>query len=274
MAKVIGFDLEIARPFPEDGWDRSSPLGISCAATYGFDLDDIRVYHPSLNGLSYADEMNPENVRAMIDELVEMSHRKYIVTWNGLGFDFLVLAIESQDLEYQKKVADLAMRSIDPYFNMFCDMGYGIGLQKMADALGATGKLDGMHGSLAPYMWTGNPAGVSAEELGEVDNFAVAAGSIEAQELCLDYVKQDAKATYNVYKAIMNTRNIYWKTRKGTLSKKPWTPRHLHPWTPNDGVDRLLLCDESLNTREPDTSWMDSPRSRSDLMGWVYQYGD
>jgi len=46
MNGIIGFDLEIARPFPEDGWNRESSLGISCAATYSLDPNDIRVYHP------------------------------------------------------------------------------------------------------------------------------------------------------------------------------------------------------------------------------------
>ena len=210
----------------------------------------------------------------MIDDLIQMSHSKYIVTWNGLGFDFLVLAIESRDFEYKKKVANLALGSIDPFFNMFCDKGFGIGLQKMSQALGIKGKLEGMHGSLAPYMWTGNPAGISPEALEEVEHFLAEAGSIEAQEICLDYVKQDAKATYDVYRALARERHVHWTTQKGTTSKTPWTPRHLHPWTPGDPQDRLLVCDESLKVREPNTSWMDNPRSRSEFMGWTLQYED
>ncbi len=266
MVKIIGFDLEIARPFPEDGWDRNASLGISCAATYGANPDDIHVYHPALTGESYADEMNPASVQAMIDDLVRMSQNKHIVTWNGLGFDFLVLAIESHDFKYKQKVANLAMEHIDPYFNMLCDKGYGIGLQKMSDALHVMGKLEGMHGSLAPYMWTGNPTGVSPEALEEVARFWAVAGSMEAQEICLDYVKQDAKATYDIYQALMATRSVYWKTRNGTLSRYPWTPRHIG--------DRLYTCAESLKTRVPNTSWMDEPRTRSDIMGWTLQYGD
>ena len=266
MNGIIGFDLEIARPFPEDGWNRESSLGISCAATYSLDPNDIRVYHPKLNGESYADEMNPESVRAMIDELVQMSQDKYIVTWNGMGFDFLVLAIESKDFKYKRKAANLALTSIDPFFNMFCDRGFGIGLQKMSEAVGVRGKLEGMHGSLAPYMWTGNPTGVDPDAMLEVEHFMADAGSMEAQEICLDYVKQDARATYDVYQGILDARNVFWRTAKGTMSRKPWTPRLRG--------NRLYTCEESLKTREPNTSWMDNPRTRSDVMGWTLKYGD
>jgi len=267
MNGIIGFDLEIARPFPEDGWNRESSLGISCAATYSLDPNDIRVYHPSFNGETYADEMSPERVQAMIDELVRMSGEKYIVTWNGLGFDFLVLAIESRDFKYKQKVANLALAHIDPFFNMFCDKGYGIGLQKMSEALNIRGKLEGMHGSLAPYMWTGNPTGITEDDINGVANiFGVEAGSMESQELCIDYVKQDARATYDIYQGLFDVGSVYWKTRKGTMSRYPWTPKRVN--------DRLYTCAESLKTREPNTSWMDEPRSRSEYMGWTLQYGD
>ena len=266
MNEIVGFDLEIARPFPEDGWDRESSLGISCAATYGLDPNDIRVYHPSLNNGAYADEMNPERVRAMIDELVRISGEKYIVTWNGMGFDFLVLAIESRDFKYKQKVANLALGHIDPFFSMFCDKGYGIGLQKMSEALNVRGKLEGMHGSLAPYMWTGNETGVIPEMAMEIEKFNVDPGSMEAQEICLDYVKQDARATYDIYQGLFDVGSVYWKTRKGTMSRYPWTPKRVN--------DRLYTCAESLKTREPNTSWMDEPRSRSEYMGWTLQYGD
>ena len=177
-----------------------------------------------------------------------------------------MLAIESRDLKYKKKVANLALGHIDPFFNMFCDKGYGIGLQKMSSALGVEGKLEGMHGSLAPYMWTGNSDGVSEEGLEEVRHFLSEPGTMEAQETCLDYVKQDARATYDIYQGLIHTRNVYWTTRKGNVSRYPWTPRRMG--------DRLYTCAESLRTREPNTSWMDEPRKRSELMGWTLRYGD
>lgn len=259
MNGFIGFDLEIAYPFPEDGWDKASPLGISCASAYGSYPDDARVFTPNRKDGRYADMMTSAEVCDMIDELILMN--KMIVTWNGLGFDFLLMAIECVDEDYRRKVANIALNSIDPFFNMVCDLGYGIGLSKMAAALDVQGKLEGMHGSLAPYVWTGISG--APEDL---SSLGVVPGTLEAQELCIEYVKQDAKATYDIYDALLAKGYVYWTTSKGSRSR--------YPWKPKTNIDRLLTVLEANSTPKPNTSWMDSPRTRSEYIGWALHYAD
>ena len=256
--KFVGFDLEIAEPFPESGWNKESSLGISCAAMYGeYNVE----FFPARHGERLPDRMSPFEVRMMIDNLLEVeSFGAQIVTWNGLGFDFLVLAIECQDEYYKGIVRDMALRHIDPFFNMFCDKGFGIGLQTAANALGVKGKLEGMHGSLAPLMWNASfPA--TDEETAEMATTGFERGSIGAQELCIEYVVQDAKATYDVYMALMEIHNLHWITRAGKTSRYPWRPRKL--------FGRLLTCAEANETEEPKTDWMDEPRPRSEYIGWA-----
>ena len=256
--KFVGFDLEIAEPFPEGGWDKKSSLGISCAAVYG---ECTRAFYPAPDGDRLHDRMSPLEVEMMIDELLNVVRRgAQIVTWNGLGFDFLVLAIECQDEYYRRLVRKMALEHIDPFFNMFCDIGYGIGLQTAANALNVHGKLEGMHGSLAPLMWNSKfPA--TDEETAAMATTGYERGSLDAQRLCIDYVQQDAKATYDIYMALAAVDRLYWTTRAGRRSYKPWYPQK------RDGV--LFTCKESNQTPEPDTSWMDRPALRSEHIGWA-----
>ena len=199
----------------------------------------------------------------MIDELLNAERRgAQIVTWNGLGFDFLVLEIECEDEYYKHIVRSMALRHIDPFFNMFCDMGYGIGLQTAADALNIHGKLEGMHGSLAPLMWNASfPA--TDEETAEMAATGFERGSLDAQELCIKYVEQDAKATYDIYMALAEIDGMHWTTRAGKRSYKPWRPQK------RDGV--LLTCSEANLTPEPYTGWMTDrvPPKRSEYIGWA-----
>jgi len=260
MDEFVGFDLEIAEPFPEGGWDKESLLGISCAAIH--DGKETEPFFPKMNGGKYGDRMSPEEVRHMVDVLLgHVDDGKYIVTWNGMGFDFLVLALECQDEGYFNTVGAMALNHIDPFFNMFCDMGYGIGLQTMANALGVEGKLEGMHGSLAPLMWNASfPA--TQEDEADMMRTGRTRGTLDAQNLCIFYVEQDSVATYDIYARLRGTQYIYWTTRAGRRSRRPWSPR--------GNSDRLLTCLEANVLELPDTSWMTGDRStRQDFIGWA-----
>jgi len=260
---VIGFDLEIAEPFPNEGWDRKAPLGVSCAATYSENPKYQRIFYPALDGDRYKDRMSEEEVKDMLRVLLSFEGEdNHIVTWNGLGFDFLVLYLETEDPMFRKLIRKMAMRHIDPYFAMFCDKGYGIGLQKAAESLGLSGKLEGMHGSLAPLMWNAEFEILSPEDASEISAMGLTRGSKEAQDLCIKYVVQDARTTYDVYNGIFIKGAFYWITRSGSMSRYPWVPRKKY--------NRLLTCEEANQTPEPNTSWMDSPRPRSDVIGWIF----
>ena len=259
---VIGFDLEIAEPFPEEGWDREKRLGVSCAATYSDDEAYQRAFYPALDNGRYGDKMSEEEIKNMLRVLLAFEgDGNHIVTWNGLGFDFLVLYLETEDAMFRKLIRKMAMRHIDPFFAMFCDKGHGVGLQKAAEGLGVTGKLEGMHGSLAPLMWNAEFPILSPNDAAEISAMGLSRGSREAQDLCIEYVVQDAKATYDVYKSLVVKGAFYWTTRSGHRSKYPWVPRKKY--------NRILTCEEANTTPEPNTSWMDEPRSRSEYVGWA-----
>jgi hypothetical protein len=236
MKNFVAFDLEIARDFSE-----GRPYGISCAATITGD-DDLALWHGGIakppHGEMYPPQMTPDDVGRLIDYLWGLFSSGYkVVTWNGLGFDFDVLAEESGDLLNRRwTCVDMAMNHIDPAFEMLCDKGFMIGLDTAAQGLGVEGKTEGMHGSLAPIMWQ---------------------RSREDQDKVLEYVAQDARVTANVYRAILEKRMVPWISQAGRQNY--WLLRENEP----------VIVSKALDRPKPDTSWMTNPRKREDLYGWT-----
>jgi len=106
--RMIGFDLEIAEELPEDGnIDWTIPLGVTCAALATEDHSQWAA--PDRVGDEYGARISD------IDKLVTwLEHYRqrgyYIVTWNGMGFDFRVLAHRGQDGRHVRRTgpADVA----------------------------------------------------------------------------------------------------------------------------------------------------------------------
>ena len=95
--------------------------------------------------------MAREEARHVVDCLSQMAADGYtMLTWNGLGFDFDILAEESGAFETCK---DLALRHVDMMFHVFCDRGFLVALDKAAQWMGLPGKPAGMTGLLAPQFW-------------------------------------------------------------------------------------------------------------------------
>ena len=240
----VAFDLEIAKDIPSGtaDWRAIKPLGITCAATYVGD-GATRLWYPQLDGddpdsLIYRLQMSPEECQALALYLIEMSRDGYeIVTWNGLGFDFEVLAEECQALEWFDNVADLALHHIDVFFAMHCAKGFGIGLEAACKGMNIAGKLDGMSGAKAPQMWR---------------------EGYESQRKVLEYVSQDARITGRVYEEITKTGKLDWIARSGRANT--WLIMN---------QKQLLTVYEALQSPLPDTSWMTNPRPRSAFSGWA-----
>ena len=270
--KYCAFDIEISKPVVGDDWKSQRPLGISCAATLTSDgvVDlwsgegfDSQSYERSLCPIP--NKMSPVEVQYLVSYLLEKQESGYtVLTWNGLGFDFDVLAEECENASYAHDVANIAMNHIDIGFQMLTEMGYMIGLGTCAKGLGVGSKTEGMHGDLAPILWTGDLSIATDEQRDRVSKLDVVPGSREAQNLCLVYVKQDVYLTAKVYEALISKGHVYWTTRKGKKSYYPW-----RPITKNHSDRRLLTVSESLNTPEPDTSWMDSPWKRESFYEWT-----
>src|SRR5208282_5065809 len=149
--KYLAFDIETAKT-TEDGtdWRSCRPLGISCAATLLADSTELRLWHGGKDRTSPADRMGPQDAGGLVEYLATQAENGYtIVTWNGLGFDFDILAEESGMLE---RCRSLAKSHVDLMFHVLCQLGHGVGLDAAAKGMGLGGKSKGMSGALAPVL--------------------------------------------------------------------------------------------------------------------------
>jgi hypothetical protein len=237
MIKVCAFDLEIVNEIPEgiDDWRTIRPLGISCAAVLS-NLEPLSAlfFHKEKDtGHPESGAMTQEELEYMVKHMMWMVDNGFIITtWNGLGFDFDVLAEESGMFEECK---ELALNHIDMAFHFLCAKGYMIGLDAAATGLGFGGKMAGMSGSLAPILW--------------------ASHQLKDRLRVLRYVHQDVVSTLEVFEQSSEIQKVPWTARSG----KP-NVFYLKEW---------LRVKDCMNIPLPDTSWMDNPLKREDLYAWL-----
>jgi hypothetical protein len=247
MEKHVTFDIEISREIPGDcdDWKSLRPLGISCAATLTDD-GDLRLWHGAeMEDGRLGERMSLSECRELAKYLGNMFSAGYkIITWNGAGFDFDILAEEVCDRAIADDIRDLTWDHIDIAFQMLCENGFMCGLDAAARGMGVAGKTEGMHGDLAPAMW----------QRGR-----------EEQDGVLEYVAQDARATANVYCAILNEEHLRWITRAGYPARNPWRPLLISEYSGT----RLMTVREASRLPLPDVGWMDNPWPRSKFIGWL-----
>jgi hypothetical protein len=230
--KLIAFDIEIAQVLPDgvEDWSRYRPLGISCAATVSTGDSPVLWYGNKAAG-EYSDQMNPAEAQELVSYLqAQVEDGGMILTWNGLGFDFDILAEESGMLE---ECSELALNHIDMMFHVFCVKGYALGLDKAAKGMDLAGKTPGISGDMAPKMWQ--------------------AGQ---REQVLEYVQQDAQTLIDLWAAVDGLRVLRWISNRGYPQRLP-LPKG---WVTVDQAQKLPL---------PDTSWMSNPWPRSKFSGWL-----
>lgn len=231
--RFLAFDIEVAKEFPIEApdWTPYRPLGISCAATLEADAPKARTWHGVDARGRPSDRMSREECAALADYLRDMAGRGFsILTWNGLGFDFDVLAEESGMAE---ECRELATAHVDMMFHAFCLLGFPIGLDAAAKGMGLPGKPAGMSGIMAPGLW--------------------AEGK---RQQVLDYVAQDVRTTLDVALACQRAGRLAWITRQG----KPRDVRLPDGWLPVHAAVKLP---------EPDTSWMTQPLARGRFLAWM-----
>jgi hypothetical protein len=211
----------------------------------------------------YAKRVTPSIARSIVAYLEHHVERGYhIVTWNGLRFDFPVLVDECPDC--RERIAKIALAHIDMAFCMYAERAYMISLDTAAEAMKVQGKTEGMHGDLAPLMWSGEMQHASDEQKTQINALNVIPGSRSAQNLCLEYVLQDAKATADVYAAIIAAPYVRWINRRGTRvsDRTAWRVSTI------DG--RMLTVSECLELPDPDTSWMSrTPDPKASFVEWM-----
>ena len=150
--KYLAFDIETAKT-TDDGidWRSCRPLGISCAATLPADSKELVLWHGGKDRKCPADRMSQQEAGKLVDYLATQVGNGYtIVTWNGLGYDFDILAEESGMFEDCPK---LATNHVDMMFHVLCELGYAVGLDAAAKGMGLAGKTEGMNGAIAPVLW-------------------------------------------------------------------------------------------------------------------------
>lgn len=191
--KYLAFDLEISKPIPPGAsdWKAHRPLGISCACTLRGDQNEaIRWYSWSDPTAETPDpQMSAEACANMVGYLMEVAQDGYaILTWNGLSFDFDILAEESG---LHAECAELARNHIDMMFHLFALRGHYLGLGKAAKGMRLPGKTEGMDGALAPQMWP------------------------HEYQKVLDYCAQDVRTTLDLALAIESAGCLCWSSASG-----------------------------------------------------------
>ena len=232
--KYLAFDLETVKPFPTgEDWRPHRPLGMSCAAAHAEDLD-LTWFSRNEDG-TIADVMSIQDLRAMVEQLASLTEPQNgytIVTWNGLGFDFDVLAEESQ---LQDVCTQMALFHVDMMFHTFAVKGYPLGLDTAAKGMGLEGKTEGMDGGKALEMW--------------------AQGD---RQPVIDYCAQDVRATLDLVLACEKAGRLEWISRSGR--RQILTLRG--GW---------MNVKEAISIPEPDNSWMSDPISRNKFTDWLKQ---
>lgn len=231
--RYLALDIETVKLVPANApdWRLHRPLGVSCAATLATDQNEPEVWHGGRNYEHPTNRMTCHQLCKLVGYLEELVENGYtIVTWNGVGFDFDVLAEESGLIETCKR---LGRGHVDMMFHVFCQLGYGISLGAAAKGMGLDGKAGGMTGIDAPRLW--------AER---------------KRSQVLRYVAQDAQITLALAEKCESEHWLRWVTRSGRKRKmalpKGW-----------------LSVVSAQKLPEPITFWMTTPWSRQKFTAWL-----
>ena len=231
--RYVAFDIETAKEVPgaDFNWRPHRPLGIACAATVASGSGKPLVWYGKTREGLPGSRMSQDDVRRLLQYLSKMTADGFtVLTWNGLGFDFDILAEESGE---SVACAECALAHVDMMFHIFCTLGYPISLDKAAQGMGLPGKPPGMSGIKAPRLWADG-------HFKEV----------------LDYVAQDVRAALQIAHACEQKGKLEWITRKGKKSSMPLGKG----W---------LTVGQAMRLPKPDTSWMSNPLPRSNFTGWL-----
>jgi len=226
--KYIGWDIEIATDIPDGtDWRQCRPLGITCASAVADDFTEVWYAGKSEN--TYSPKMSVVEVQQMANFLKEKSAEYKIVTWNGLSFDFDVMAEESQ---MKTECIELALNHMDIMYQFFCLKGFPVGISAVAEGCGIPGKVEGMHGDIAPLMWR----------------------NMEYERV-IEYNIQDSKMALDIANYIETKKYLLWITRKAQ--------------TKLCRLDKLMTVEECKPIVLPDQSWMTKPLSKEDYLKWT-----
>ncbi len=230
--KYLAFDIETAKILPENVSDLNShrPLGITCSALWCTDESEPEVFYSTTADGSPAPQMSKQDLTSLIHYLEKKVDSGYtIITHNGLGFDFDILAEESGQFSACR---NLALQHVDMMFHFFCGKGFPISLNAAAKAINLSKPTD-VDGAVAPTLW-----------------------KEKEYQTVLDYVAQDCRLTLDIAETSEQNNRISWITQRGKRSYFELPSG----WLTVEQASELPL---------PDTSWMDNPWLRSKFTKWL-----
>ena len=163
-----------------------------------------------------------------------------LVTWNGAGFDFRLLADETGR---HADCARLAMASVDMMFQVLCERGHPLSLDAALKGGGLRPKLD--HVTLR----SGESVHISGADAPQVP---AGCGVGRSGDLCA----ADAERTAELAAACQRSRQLAWVSQKGR-------PNQMYLRT------GWLTVEQCLALPLPDTSWMTRPMRREDVLAWT-----
>jgi hypothetical protein len=231
--KYLAFDLETVKVLSGrmSDWKAERPLGVACAATYFDGEKEPVVWHgggqldcPTLT-------MSIAELKALVTYLNQQVTLGYtIVPWNGVGFDFDVLAEESG---MRAKCTALALDHVDMMFHVFCQLGFGVSLSAAARGMRLTRIRKERQGALMPKLWSN--------------------GKCEA---VLKHVAHDVRTTCALAKICEERGYLRWITRHGTgrMMRLPLG------WQTVKMAQTLPV---------PVRCWLPKQWSRDSLSGWI-----
>ena len=231
--KLLSFDIEISDVFElgkSEDMEKYAPFHISVAAT-SLHGGEERLWFSGDESGKPTLYLTTDKAKALLVYLDEMQQQGIMVcAWNGLGFDFKWLGHQAADTALAAKVA---LKSYDPMFQFFNQLGFPVGLGKVAAAMGVDQeKL--MDGADAPKAWR--------------------AGDYQT---VMDYVVGDCQMTNLIILAIQEAECVKWTTRDGGVK--------------SEAMPRLKTVEEVIRDPDPDQSWMTHPLLKSKFCGWVME---
>ena len=168
---------------------------------------------------------------------------------------------------WKSLIQQVALRSYDACFQLVCERGFAVGLEAACQGFGLGAKLEGMHGSIAPEMWSGGFGKERKERIAELmETTGLEPGTPAAQRRVLEYVMRDAKMTYDVYEEIAKHNELRWINDQGQKSGHCYWHADSNSWP-------MVDARECLTIAEPDTDLLSehlrSKFARGRSTGWL-----
>lgn len=224
----VAFDLEIAEPMQAE-YDGQH---ISCAAIFTDRGVKCFQNHPY---------MTRADAEIFVSELLALVLKGYsLLTWNGLSFDFKVLAVQTGLFDICRS---MAFDHYDLMFQVLCIKGFTLRLDKALIGAGLAGKkhsvqlksgemLNGMSGKSAPELW----------QKGETD-------------AVLSYLHDDVEQLYRLAYHIEKNKVINWIANSGRQMSL--------------SIPEILTVRDCLDIPLPDNSWMTTRVTRESMFEWT-----